>query len=227
MKTIHSFTVKNGEKDEKFDIISPSRAVAKEAEMVYAKTYGQCVRNGLLTNAEAVKISTERGGTLTEEEKAEYAQLLNEFFSKEQAIHASKDKKEDVASTDSTVETGTEVATPEDSKKRKKRKETTQEIELRGLRERIIGFQARQDAVLANTAESKARDEAIFFNTLYLTYKDGKQFFEGKNFEEKTAKLDAGVQTDEFLQKVFRKSVWYQAALQFGVQSLSDLEYIE
>ncbi len=221
MKIIHSFTVAKDKQDIKFDIVAPSRSVAKESEMVYAKTYGNCIRNGLLSNAEISKISSERGGILTDQEKEEYSKLVADFFLKEQAINAKKEKNEEVpVSTDEA--TGESIPEEiEKGKKKRKHKDTTEELEVKALRERILGFQARQDAVFSQTADTKAREESIFFCTLFLTYKDGKMFFEGKNFEEKANKFDAESQSDKFLQNVFRKATWYVSAAQYGISDLS------
>lgn len=216
MKALHTFTVKKkvkeGEnevtKEVAISIIAPNRSQSKEAEILYAKTYANCMRQGLMTNAEAIKINEERGGVLTEDEKRDNFETLKTYLTKEREAVELVTAKEG-----ETVE--------EKAAREAKLAECSKQAQE--LKSKIIAYQAKQDAIFEMTAETKAREEVILFNTLMLTQSENKPFFSGARFEDKIKEFDAT--EDEFIRRVYRKAVWYITALYYGVDDLNALQY--
>ena len=216
MKPLHTFTVKNTVKDGDKEtvkeisvtIVAPNRAQSKESEIIYAKTYATCMRQGLMTNAEAAKINEERGGVLTDEERKDNFETLKTYLTKERESAALSVAKE---------------GEPEEEKTKRELDLAALIGPLKELKAKIIAYQTKQDAIFEMTAETKAREEVIFFNTLMLVQVDGKPFFAGAKYSDKVYIFDST--EDEFVRKVYRKAVWYITALYYGVDDLNALQY--
>lgn len=204
MKELNRFAVKDSTtpeaRDIEFGFMEPSRQVSKDADMIYAKVYADCVRKGLLTNAEASKHANERGGVFTEEEKAEYIQTLIEFANKDKELKTLKEK----------------AATEEI----KQEHVDSVEKELDVIKDRVIYFQNRQNAVFDFTAESKARDAVLLHYVLALVYKDNKPFFEGKDFDTRLKKYED--MASDLNDIVMKKAAWYATALFYGVKDYNE-----
>lgn len=196
MKQIHTFKVKSGDKMVEFGIVEASKAVSREGEMVYAKTYANCVREGLLTNAEASKLATERNGILTEMEKEDYLKALNEYLSKDKEATELKAKNEDAS---------------------------LAELACKAAKDRVLFYQNKNDTVFEFTAESKARDAVLLHYALALTIKDGKPYFEGKDYVARTKSYDDKV--DEIKDEVMKRAIWVSTALFFGITDLNSVKY--
>ena len=194
MKEIYKFKLKNGDKVEDFSFMEISKAVAREGEMVYAKEYAECVRNKLLTNAEALKLANERGGVFTDEEKDDYVKALAAYLSKDTELTKSKDNH----SSDGSAEAITEKL----------------QTEYDELKQKILGYQSKNEEIYTFTAESKSRDTVILHYALALVYKDGKAFFDGRDYPSRLKNVEA---FSDFQQEVLKRGVWYSTAAFYGV----------
>jgi len=180
-----------------FLFMSPTRQVIKDGEMVFAKTYADCLRKGLLTNAEVIKQNESRGGVFTEDEQREFSAIIGEILEKE-----------------------AKLALPETTTEEK----ITLGHDIRVLHERYRSFKSRQESLFALTAESKARDQLVYHYALALTQKDGKNFFDGANFESRMINLEK-ILEDSFVQAVYNRAVWYSTAYLSNVEDLSSIPY--
>lgn len=201
MKELYKFKVNNGEKDFDFVFMEPSKAASREGDLVYAKVYADCVRQGLLTNAEAAKLTNERGGVFTEQEKDEYIKILGDFLNKEKSLQEEKLK------TDNAVLVG------------------DLEKEVASLREKVLYYQGKQDAVFQLTAETKARDATLLHYAMALTFFEGKNFFEGKDYPTRFKALDE--RSDDFKERVLARAIWYSTALSYGIKNLDEAKHPE
>lgn len=161
MKTLYKFSVKNGDSVTEFDFVEISKAVSREGEMIYAREYAECIRNKLLSNAEALKIVNERGGVFTDEEKDEFVKNLAIYLEKEKALEMCD----------------------EDAREKLKN-------EFESAKQKVLFYQSKQDEIYTYTAESKSRDAVILHYALALTYTGGKLFFEGKDYNARSKVLE-------------------------------------
>jgi hypothetical protein len=198
MKEIYKFKVKDGDKTLEFTFMEASKALSRDGELVYAKTFAQCVREGLLTNAEALKLSNERGGVLSEVEKEDYIKNLGEFIKKEKELAELKEKGEDVK---------------------------LLEADVSLLKQVVLAYQSRNDSIFELTAETKARDAALLHYALSLVFLDGKPFFEGKDYNSRLKGMET--QTSELRNEVLKRGLWYATAIFFGVKNLEEAKYPE
>lgn len=198
MKELFAFNVKNGENDVSFSFKEPTKMISREAELLYAKTYADCVRQGLLTNAEALKINNQNGGIFTDSEKDEYIKSLTEYLSLEKDISAAKESGQDCSE---------------------------KESEHKIIKDRILSYQSKYDSIFEFTAESKARDTILLFYALSLTYSGDKLFFEGKDFSTRMKNIEE--KTDDFRDSVLKRAIWYATAMFYGVKSANDVKYPE
>lgn len=198
MKELHKFKVKSGDTELEFSLVEASRSISREGEMLYAKVHADCVRMGLMTNAEALKLSNERGGVFSENEKDDYIKCLQEYVNKEKQIDELKLKNEDV---------------------------TLLEKDIKNLKESIVAYQGKVDNIYELTAESKAKDTVLLHYALALTHKDGKQYFEGKDYDAKLKNFDA--KHDDLKDAVLKRSVWYTTAIFSNIKDLDQVKYPE
>lgn len=196
MKELVKFKVAREGGDAEFVFVSPSRGTIKEGEMVYARHYAECLRNKLLTNSEALAQDKQRGGILTLEEKDAFLEVIKQMVAKEEALK------------------GTEIQEEKD-------KITG---ELKELRDSYSRYKSVQDSIFNVTAETKARDQLIFHYALAMTQKDGKNFFEGKDYDARMNFFENNSQ-DKFFQGVYSRAVWYATAYVSGIDDYSAIPY--
>lgn len=199
MKELYKFKVKGMEQETEFAFMEPSKSVSREGDLVYAKTYADCVRRGLLTNAEAAKIANERGGIFTEQEKEDYIKSLQDFLIKEKVLSDAKTNNEPW-----TVEQESEVAI---------------------IKDKVLYYQNKQDGIFSLTAETKSRDATLLHYALSLTFTGGKAFFEGKDFDARCKLVDDKM--DDFRDAVLNRAIWYATALFYGIKNLDEAKYPE
>ncbi len=192
MKELFKFKVKSGDTMAEFGIVEASKAVSREGEMVYAKTYASCVRNDLLTNAEAAKLSKERGGVLTKDEEDDYAKTFMEYAVKQKDLDSKP--------------AGEEVGVLTD--------------EVKALKDKILAYQNKNDTIFEFTAESKARDAVLLHYALALVVKsDGKPYFEGRDNAARNLSYENS--KDPIKDEVLKRAVWYSTALTYGITDLN------
>lgn len=197
MKELFKFSVKKEDGVVEFSFIEPTKAITKEGDLVYKREYAIALRNGLLTNAEALKLSNERGGVFTEDEKTQYIDALTLYVNKEKELEDKKKAGEDT---------------------------TLLAQEVSSIREKVLVFQSKNDAIYSNTVESMARDASILHYALALTYNNGKPHFKGNDYNARLQALD---ENDVFTSEILKKAVWYANALYFGIKDLNEAKYPE
>lgn len=198
MKEFCKFTVLDNDKTVELTFLEANKLVSRDGEIIYARTYAQCVRSGLLTNAEASKLASERGGVFTETEKDDYVKSLTDYVTKDAQVKIDKEAAKDT---------------------------TALEKEVEELKNKILFYQKKQDNIFEYTAESKARDAVIMHYALSLTMKDGKAFFEGKDYDTRVKNLDE--RTDTLKDSVFGRAIWYSTAMFYGVKNINEAKYPE
>jgi len=197
MKVVHTFKIKNGDKELEFSFIEASKGVIREGEMVYAKKYAECLRAGLLSNAEALKLSNQNGGVFTDEEKDDYVKSLGEFLSKDKEMQDLKAKNED-----------TKLV----------------EEQIKVIKDKILFYQNKNDSIFEFCSESKSRDAVLLHYAFSLTMLDGKPYFPGKNHAERTKSYDEN--SDAIKDEILKRSIWYATALFYNIQDI-DAKYPE
>jgi hypothetical protein len=194
----------------KFFIRKPTRSMTDANELHYGVVMADGVKRGLLTAAQLYKRFLNDGGILSEPEKKVLENAKTNSNNLQYELQKILSKTEQ---------------TPEDETKIK-------EIlnQIGDIRETLQKFEYQQSALFDQTAENRARNQAILWYVLYLSYKidkDGKEldFFstdgtlEPLSTEEFDAKLKAyddlvEENEDEFLNSVVKKifyfvSFWY------------------
>lgn len=190
MKTTYKFKVKNGDKIEEFDFMEVTKAVSREGEMVYAKEYAECVRNKLLTNAEALKIANDRGGVFSEDEKDGYVKALASYLNKEKLVSDIKAEDKETEASVALVKSFNEA------------------------KQEVLAYQSKQEEIYTFTAESKSRDAVIIHYALAMTYKDGKPYFEGRDYANRMKNMEG---FSEQQHEVLKRSIWYATAFFYSI----------
>lgn len=175
----------NGETVEekiKFALLKPNRKLKEDGELFYAKEVSRFAKAGVLPKAAWGTILSNGGGSISEQEREVYGELLLKFRDGSFELQSILIKTES-----------------ERSNAEKKRADEII-IELDSIRKEIQSFESSQIAIFENTAESKARNRTILWWVLFTSYleKGGEHvpFFEGETFEEKLDAYDTFEETN-------------------------------
>jgi len=186
-----------------FLLKKPNRKLYDEAELFYGVKMSEGIKAGLLTRNLLAKRYEDDGGAFSEAEKERYAELYTEIYNKEneyQRLQLNLDNK----SQDLKDELGDSIIT-----------------ELAELRRELVEIENSQSNIFDQTAENRAKNQTIMWWVLQLAHwkehdhENGKQFFEGKSYEERLSSYDSYEDSDdEFLNEAIRKlaffiSFWY------------------
>jgi hypothetical protein len=186
----------------KFRILKPTRKVFDEAELFYGVRLSEGIKSGLLTRSLLAKRYQNDGGALSEPEKQKYASLYIDLFKKETAFQR--------------VQVNLDNLEPELHKKK------TEEIlnDLLDIKRELQEFELYQSNLFEQTAENRARNQAIMWWVLQLSYiekeKDNfEPIFGTGSYDFKLNKYDEIEDgDDDFIKMVIKKlayfiSLWY------------------
>lgn len=188
MKELIKFKVMDGDVVHEFSFVEPTKGVLKEAEIVNATTYAECLRQGYMTTQEAAKIHSERGGIFTKDEEEDFKKALAEYLI--------EDKKVKDLGTDSVDQILVD--------------------KVASLKDRVLFYYNRQDSIFELTAERKAREVTLWHYALSCVYKDGKNFFDGRDFKNRQKLFDESPST--LKEDVLKRGIWYATAFVSGVK---------
>ena len=210
------------EVEKKFFLRSPTRAMLDEGELYYGVELGKAIRAGMITRPLLHKRYTNDGGIMNDlQQKAfdEITKELREIYAEQEVINQIDEKKRTNA---------------------QKKKHKDLEEKAKPYLETMRRYNMAEESIFEDTAESRARNKAILWWVLFMSYNDDETpFFNKGDLEDRLEKydeIDEG--QDSFLTSVvaeltYNISLWYFArpnsAEQFeelkkGVDNLDDEE---
>ena len=178
----------------KFALLHPNRRLREDGELFYAAETSRFAKAGVLPKAAWNTILSNGGGSISEKEREIYGTLLIRF----------RDASFELQS----------ILIKNDSERNEVEKNRSDELiqELDDIRKEIQSFESSQIAIFENTAEAKARNRAILWWLLSMSYQkineEYKPIFEGNSFEEKLNAYDfieEAEKEDGFLLGVIRR----------------------
>lgn len=153
-------------------IRQPNRSILEDGDMFYSIWLNKYIKMGLLTRSMLTKQYLDVGGKFTDENKEEYAKLMVEAFNKQTAIESLQALGDDL------------------SKDQEERLEGYLS-ELAVIRRNLTDFELLQGSMFEHTADNKARNKAVIWYILNLSYfqKEGDEeaqpLFNGVDYESK------------------------------------------
>lgn len=192
---LYEFEVKNDSNESKtFAILKPNRRTKEDGELFYSSEVSRFAKAGVLPKAAWNTILSNGGGSISEQERELYGNLLIGFRDKSFELQTILIKNFN----DRT----------EDEKKRS----DALINELEEIKNEIQAFEASQISIFENTAESKARNRSILWWVLNLSYEvidnQPKMIFDQPNFEQKLDAYDLledSAETNRFILNVLRR----------------------
>lgn len=204
-KDLYSFKVQDGSRERVFGLLKPTRRMKQDGDLFYSSSLSKFISAGVLPRALFDKIIKNNGGMVAEPDKEEYADLylkLVELNQKMSELQAKTDKTEDD----------------------KKGLASTQ-AEIVIIRRQMQQMESEQASIYENTAEAKARNQAI----LWWFFKTAVEFFDDKSksehlidpslgFEKNMDRFDEILEgDDEFTKSVcsrlnYLSTVWFLGA---------------
>lgn len=187
----------------KFALLKPNRRLREDGELFYAAETSRFAKAGVLPKAAWGTILSNGGGSISEQEREQYGNLLLKF----------RDLSFELQS----------ILIKGEGERTEAEKLRSDEliIDLDDIRKDIQNFEASQIAIFENTAEAKARNRTILWWVMNLSYeKDGdnyKAIFKGDSFDEKLLQYDSFEEDEnkyEFLLGVIRR-ITYLVTLWF------------
>ena len=177
-----------------FGILKPNRRMREDGELFYASETSRFAKAGVLPKAAWNTILSNGGGSISDQERELYGNLLLKFRDLSFELQSILIKGE------------------ADRTETEKKRSDELILELEDIRKDIQNFEASQIAIFENTAEAKARNRTILWWVMNLAYeKDGENYkpiFKGDSFEEKLLQYD-GLEDEEikyeFLLSVIRR----------------------
>jgi hypothetical protein len=166
----------------------------EDGELFYATETSRFAKAGVLPKAAWGTILSNGGGTISDQDREQYGNLLLKF----------RDLSFELQS----------ILIKGESDRTEVEKNRSNELiqDLDNIRRDIQNFEASQIAIFENTAEAKARNRTILWWVMNLSYeKDGenyKSIFEGPSFEDKLLQYDGLEENEnkyEFLLGVMRR----------------------
>jgi len=205
----------------KCGLLKPTRKLYEDGELFYSVELSKYIQAGMLTKTLLAKRFANDGGALSDKDQEHYSQLYSSLHTKEQEVQR--------------IQLDTASA--------KKRAEKLQKLilEITSIRQQLVEFESTQAALFDQTAEHKARNRAILWWVLQLSFirpnKDSElePFFAGESFEEKINSYDVIEEKEDdgeekHLKLAMKKfayfvSFWYsgQAADKEGFKAAEEL----
>lgn len=194
---------------QKFFLRKPGRNLSDDAELFYAITLSDAIRRGCMTHAQLSKRYANDHGTLSDDEKKEYADLYVKLFEKQQEFQSVSLKKD-------------ADRTPEEKEVYK-----TLVREIADITEKIQHLEVSQISLFDQTAENIARNKTIRWWTLILAYTedDGKEaelFGAGTHEERLKAFDEMSERSDAFLENVIKHFLYYVSFWYVGRASVPE-----
>ena len=200
-------------------IKKPNRNELEEGDMFYSLELNKFIKMGLLTKAMLAKQYGNQGGVWSEKEQKLYSELLYKMHSKQLEVQQF-----------SILSDNGKLSERQQSKLDQAVREMTE------IKKDLTEYEMVQNSLFDHTADVKARNRAIMWYILHLTYfMEGEAedapfeiLFEGDSFEEKyQAYEDAEENEDELYQKIIDKvssivTIWYVSGTQ-GQEGLDDI----
>ena len=165
----------------------PTRKLYEDGELFYSVELSRFIQAGMLTKTLLAKRFADDGGALSDDDKDYYSELYSLLHLKEQEIQRIQLDTDNV-------------------KKRAKRLQNLL-LEVTSIRQKLVEFESSQAALFDQTAEHKARNRAILWWVLNLSYikpADGDEksefveVFGGETLEQKLAAYDEVEEGDDF-----------------------------
>ena len=196
-----------------FNIIikKPSRTQLEDGDMFYSLELNKFIKMGLLTKAMLAKQYGSNGGVWTEKEQKMYADLVYKMHQKQLEVQSFSVFSENGKLSERQQEK-LDIATREMSE----------------IRKDLTEYEMLQNSLFDHTADIKARNRAIMWYILHLTFfSEGEieespveEMFEGEDFEEKFGSYEMKEEEgDELYEKVIDKissiiTIWYVSGSQ-------------
>ena len=188
------------EVEKKFFLRRPTRAMLDEGELYYGVELGKAIRAGMITRPLLHKRYTNDGGIMNDLQQKAFDELtkeLREIYKQQEEINVIDEKKRTNA-------------------QKKKHKEL--EDKAKPYLETMRRYNMAEESIFEDTAESRARNKAILWWVLFMSYNDDETpFFNKGELEDRIEKydeIDDG--QDPFLPSVvgeltYNISLWYFA----------------
>lgn len=178
----------------KFALLQPNRRLREDGELFYAAETSRFAKAGILPKAAWNTILSNGGGSISEKEREIYGNLLIEFRDASFELQSILIKNESDRSDVEKIRSNELIK------------------ELDDIRKQIQSFESSQIAIFENTAEAKARNRAILWWLLNMSYQkindEYKPLFSGDSFEEKLDAYDFFEESEkgnEFILTVIRR----------------------
>ena len=216
MKTITETVEKTVKESVPVNIVikKPTRVQLEDGDMFYSIWLNKFIKMGLLTRAMIAKQHADLGGQLSDDEKKRYSVLTAKSFNKEQEIQALRAAKTEAEMTEEEVFKLTRLVN-----------------ELALAKRELTDFELMQASVFDHTADTKARNKALIWYILNLTYftkgdeEKLEPMFPGADFEDKyNAYISKEEEEDEIYSQCIDKvssivTLWYMS----GIDNSEDL----
>lgn len=190
-------------KSHKFAILKPNRKMKEDGELFFASETSRFAKAGVLPRAAWNTILSNGGGSISDNERELYGELLIKF----------RDLSFELQS----------ILLKTESEKTEAEKLKSNELikELDDIRKEIQSFESSQIEIFENTAEAKARNRTILWWVLNLAYeiKDGsiEPILTGESFQERLDTYDTLYDNEienEFILSIIKRftyliTIWY------------------
>jgi len=187
-------------------IKKPNRIELEEGDMFYSLELNKYIKMGLLTKAMLAKQYGNQGGVWSEKEQKIYAELLYKMHQKQLEI-----QEFSILNANGTLS------------ERQKEKLNQAIKEMSYIKRDLTEYEMVQNSLFDHTADVKARNRAIMWYILHLTYFEegdaddviAEGMFEGEDFDEKYADYqDQEEESRELFEKAIDKissiiTIWY------------------
>lgn len=187
----------------KFAILKPNRRLREDGELFYAAETSRFAKAGVLPKAAWNTILSNGGGSISDQDRELYGNLLLKFRDLSFELQSILIKGEN------------------DRTESEKNRVNVILSDLEEVRTEIQSFETSQIAIFENTAEAKARNKTILWWIMFLAYqKEGEEYkpiFEGDTYENKVIvydNLEENESKNEFLLAVIRR-ITYLVTLWF------------
>lgn len=175
-----------------FAILKPNRRLREDGELFFASEVSRFAKAGVLPKAAWNTILSNGGGSISEQDRELYGELLTNF----------RDKTFDIQS----LLIKTDGSRTEEDKQLLNKLTT----ELDEIRKQIQSFESAQINIFENTAEAKARNRTILWWITNLLYQENgtefAKFFDKATLDENLDRYDEIEESDdEALQSSIRR----------------------
>jgi len=192
------------EKDTSLMLKKPNRKLYDEADLFYGVKLSEGIKAGLLAKTLLAKRYENDGGPMSNPEKEEYANLYIDLYEKENLVQKIQLNLEKL---------------PEEERREKLKQAL---VDMSELKQQLHQFEMSQQSLFDQTAEVRARNQAIMWWVLHLSYiknEEGveEQFFKGDTFEERLEYYDILEENENpFWSEAIRKFIYFVSFWESG-----------